>query len=59
LANEVTINSSSVDKKTGHGLGYLIIKDLLQVTGCTLNINSIKNTGTTVFVFIPNAVLTG
>lgn len=55
LGNEVTINTSSVDKKTGNGLGYLIIKDLLQLTGCTLTINSHKNSGTTVFVFIPNA----
>jgi signal transduction histidine kinase len=55
LGKEVTINTSSVDKKTGNGLGYLIIKDLLQLTGCTLTINSQKNTGTRVFVFIPNA----
>lgn len=55
LSDERIIASVNVDNKKGTGLGYLIIKDLLKMMDATLDINSIKNKGTTVFVSIPVA----
>jgi signal transduction histidine kinase len=50
MAENVVITSANVDNKRGHGLGYLIIKDLLKTMGATLNIESKKGFGTTVSV---------
>jgi signal transduction histidine kinase len=50
MADEVIITSANVDNKKGHGLGYLIIKDLLKTMGATLYIESKKGMGTTVSV---------
>src|SRR4030095_6879474 len=41
-ADEIIITSTNVDNRKGHGLGYLIIKDLLKMTGGTLHIQSEK-----------------
>jgi len=49
-ADEIIITSANVDKRKGHGLGYLIIKDLLKMTGGTLQIESEKGSGTTISI---------
>jgi len=48
MAEDVVITSANVDNKKGHGLGYLIIKDLLKTMGATINIESRKGEGATV-----------
>ncbi len=48
MADEVVISSANIDNKKGHGLGYLIIKDLLKTMDATINIESKKNMGTVV-----------
>jgi signal transduction histidine kinase len=53
LADQVIITSVNVDNKKGHGLGYLIIKDLVKTMGASLNIESKKEAGTTVLVKMP------
>ncbi|HEX4876712.1 MAG TPA: ATP-binding protein, partial [Chitinophagaceae bacterium] len=50
LADEVVITAANVDNKKGHGLGYLIIKDLLKTVGASLQINSKRGWGTTVSI---------
>jgi signal transduction histidine kinase len=50
MADDVVITSANVDNKKGHGLGYLIIKDLLKTMGAALNIESKKGLGTTVSI---------
>lgn len=52
-ADEIIITSANVDKRKGHGLGYLIIKDLLKMTGGTLQIQSEKEIGTTISIALP------
>jgi signal transduction histidine kinase len=52
-ADEIIITSANVDRRKGHGLGYLIIKDLLKMTGGTLQIQSEKGTGTTISITLP------
>jgi signal transduction histidine kinase len=52
-ADEIIITSANVDKRKGHGLGYLIIKDLLKMTGGTLHIQSEKGSGTTISITLP------
>lgn len=49
-ADEIIITSANVDKRKGHGLGYLIIKDLLKMTGGTLQIESEKGKGSTISI---------
>lgn len=49
-ADEIIITSANVDRRKGHGLGYLIIKDLLKMTGGTLQIQSEKGSGTTISI---------
>jgi signal transduction histidine kinase len=53
VADEIIITSANVDKRKGHGLGYLIIKDLLKMTGGTLHIQSEKGSGTTIIITLP------
>ncbi len=50
MEEEVVITAANVDNKKGHGLGYLIIKDLLKTMGASLNISSARGSGTTVFI---------
>ncbi|HNR17512.1 MAG TPA: ATP-binding protein [Chitinophagaceae bacterium] len=52
MADDVVITSANIDNKKGHGLGYLIIKDLLKTMGATLHIESKKAEGTTVSISI-------
>ncbi len=52
MADDVVITSANVDNKKGHGLGYLIIKDLLKTMGATLNIESKKGAGATVSIIM-------
>jgi len=53
MADQVVITSVNVDNKKGHGLGYLIIKDLVKTMGASLLIESKKEAGTTVSVKMP------
>lgn len=55
LADDVVISSANVDNKKGHGLGYLIIKDLLKTINATLKIESIKNEGAVVYISFESA----
>lgn len=53
MEEDVVITSANVDNRRGHGLGYLIIKDLVKTMGAQLHIESKKEAGTTVSVKIP------
>jgi signal transduction histidine kinase len=53
LADEVVITAANVDNKKGHGLGYLIIKDLVKTMNAVLQIESEKGDGTKVSVYFP------
>lgn len=50
MADDVVITSANVDNKKGHGLGYLIIKDLLKTMGATIRIESRRGEGAEVFI---------
>jgi len=50
MEEHVVITSANVDIRKGHGLGYLIIKDLLKTMNATMNIESKKGVGTTVSI---------
>ena len=50
MAEEVVITSANVDNKKGHGLGYLIIKDLLKTMDAKLHIESKKGEGAMVSI---------
>jgi len=52
MAGQFIISSVNVDNKKGNGLGYLIIKDLLQMMGGTFMIQSEKGKGTTVSILL-------
>jgi len=53
MSDQVVITAARVDSRKGHGLGYLIIKDLLKMIGAEITINSEKGKGTTVSIKIP------
>jgi signal transduction histidine kinase len=42
-----------LDHRKGHGLGYLIIKDLIKMIGAAIIINSEKGKGTIFSIKIP------
>ncbi len=50
MADKLFIHTSGDNIRKGNGLGYLIIKDLLKVTGASLQIESRPAAGTTVFI---------
>lgn len=52
LNDSVTVREISAQKRSGHGLGYLIIRDLVQWMQAGLGIDSVPGTGTTVRLFI-------
>lgn len=54
-ADEIIITAANADKRKGHGLGYLIIKDLLKMTGGSLNIESEKGSGTMITIILPTS----
>lgn len=53
MADEVVITAANIDNKKGHGLGYLIIKDLLKTMGASLHIESRKGDGAIVSIKMP------
>jgi signal transduction histidine kinase len=53
MADDVIITSANVDNKKGHGLGYLIIKDLVKTMGASLAIKSERGAGTEVMIEMP------
>jgi len=53
MADHFIISSANVDNRKGNGLGYLIIKDLLKILRGRLSIQSEKEKGTTVTVWVP------
>jgi signal transduction histidine kinase len=53
MADHFIISSANVDNRKGNGLGYLIIKDLLKILRGHLSIQSEKEKGTTVTVWVP------
>ncbi|HWB94611.1 MAG TPA: ATP-binding protein, partial [Puia sp.] len=53
MADHFIISSANVDNRKGNGLGYLIIKDLLNILRGNLFIESEKEKGTTVTVWMP------
>ncbi len=53
LSDHVIISSANVNKRSGHGLGYLIIKDLLKMIGGEMYIESRINVGTSVYIVFP------
>jgi signal transduction histidine kinase len=53
MGEQIIISSANKDNRRGNGLGYLIIKDLVKMTGATLHIQSKKGEGTEVFIEFP------
>lgn len=54
LSEQIIVSSAKMDSnRRGNGLGYLIIKDLVKMTGATLRIESEKGKGTEVFIDFP------
>ena len=53
-ADHIVISSANVDNKKGHGLGFLIIKDLLKTMGATVEIESKLGEGSTISIVFPN-----
>jgi signal transduction histidine kinase len=54
MGDQVVITSARLDSRKGHGLGYLIIKDLIKMIGAEIVINSEKGKGTIVSIRIPS-----
>lgn len=55
LADEIVITAANIDNKKGHGLGFLIIKDLLKMTGGSMTIKSEKAKGSKIGIVFPAA----
>jgi signal transduction histidine kinase len=53
MGDQVVITSARLDTRKGHGLGYLIIKDLIKMIGAEIVIKSEKGKGTLVSIRIP------
>jgi signal transduction histidine kinase len=53
LGDQIIISSINKNKKSGHGLGYLIIKDLLKMINGNISIESKINMGTSVYILFP------
>lgn len=53
MADHFIISSANVDNRKGNGLGYLIIKDLLKILRGSLHIQSEKDKGSKVTVWVP------
>lgn len=52
VEDRFVISAANVDNKKGHGLGYLIIKDLIKMMGATIQIESQIGKGTTVHIIL-------
>ena len=55
ISDHVIISSANINKRSGHGLGYLIIKDLLKMIDGQFYIESRINVGTSVYIIFPTA----
>ena len=53
MGDHIVISSANVDNKKGHGLGFLIIKDLLKTMGATLEIDSKLGKGSKISIIFP------
>lgn len=53
LSDEVVVTAANKKGKKSNGLGYLIIKDLLKVTGGKFSITSVNQKGTSIKLFFP------
>jgi len=53
MSENVVISSANVNKRSGNGLGYLIIKDLLKMIDGAFHIESEPGTGTSVYIIFP------
>jgi signal transduction histidine kinase len=53
MADHFIISSANVDNRKGNGLGYLIIKDLLKILRGSLYIQSEKDKGSRITVWVP------
>jgi len=53
MSDQVVITATRLDTRKGHGLGYLIIKDLIKMIGAEIVIKSEKGKGTIVSIRIP------
>lgn len=54
IEDRFIISSANVDNKKGHGLGYMIIKDLIKTMDASIKIDSEKGKGTAVSIILPN-----
>jgi len=54
VAENVIMSSANVNKRSGNGLGYLIIKDLLKMIDGTFDIESAVGVGTSVYITFPS-----
>ena len=53
LTGKTIVHRARAGAGKGHGLGYLIIKDLLKMTGGTLHIESVKGKGSKISIQLP------
>jgi signal transduction histidine kinase len=58
LTEAVTVREKSAEKRSGHGLGYLIIRDLVKWMQANMQILSTPGVGTEVRVFLRSVELT-
>ena len=54
MGDQVVITAARQDSRKGHGLGYLIIKDLIKMIGAEIIVDSEKGKGTTVSIKVPS-----
>ncbi len=54
MSEHFIVSSANVDKRKGHGLGYLIIKDMLKFVDAKFVIKSKPGQGTSVTIFLPS-----
>ncbi len=54
MSEHFTVSSANVDNRKGHGLGYLIIKDMLRLVDAKFVIKSKRGHGTSVTIFLPS-----
>lgn len=52
LAEQIVITSANVDNKRGHGLGFMIIKDLLKMMGASISIDSKPGKGAAISIHL-------
>jgi signal transduction histidine kinase len=55
MGDKVVITAARLDNRKGHGLGYLIIKDLVKMIDAQIVVESEKGKGTNVSITIPSS----